>query len=250
MKIDAVIIEDEPNNLENLQGLLANWCTGIQVVATATNVEDAVQTIRTHHPQLLFLDIQLHERTGFDVLKAIDAIDFEVIFITAYDHYGIQAVKFSALDYLLKPIDIKELQAAVEKAREKITAKQQNSNLENLLQYIRKAGIDMPRIALPTLQETRYVKVNEIVRCEASDNYTRFYLSGGENILVAKTLKEFDALLKPYDFHRTHQSHLVNLKYVKSLLREDGGILLMEDATRVPISRQNMESIKQALNRP
>ncbi|WP_315814793.1 LytTR family DNA-binding domain-containing protein [Paraflavitalea speifideaquila] len=183
------------------------------------------------------------------MLKAIDSINFEVIFITAYDHYGIQAVKFSALDYLLKPIDIRELQQAVDKARQKIAARQQNSNLENLLQYIRQVGIDMPRIALPTLHETRYVKVSEIIRCEASNNYTRFYLSSGESILVSKTLKEFAELLKSYDFYRIHQSHLVNLKYVKSLLREDGGALLMEDGARVPISRQNMESIKQALNR-
>ncbi|AXY72850.1 DNA-binding response regulator [Paraflavitalea soli] len=249
MKISAVIIEDEPNNLENLQAILTNWCPAVQVVGTAATVAEAIAVINTQQPQLLFLDIQLEDRSGFEVLKGLDHLDFEVVFVTAYDQYGIQAIKFSALDYLLKPIDIRELQQAVEKAREKIMAKQHNGNLENLLNFVRRSGIDMPRIALPTLQETRYVKVNEILRCEASNNYTNFHLRSGETILVCKTLKEFAELLKPYDFHRTHQSHLVNLPYVKSLLREDGGVLLMEDGAKVPVSRQNMESIKQALNR-
>lgn len=248
MKIKAVIIEDEPNNIENLQGILANWCPAVQIVATATTVEEGVQVIKGHQPSLVFLDIQLHDRSGFDVLKALDDIGFEVVFITAYDQYGIQAIKFSALDYLLKPIDIRELQQAVEKAREKIVAKQHNGNLENLLNFVRRSGMDMPRIALPMSQETRYVKVNEIVRCEAANNYTHFYLNNGDTILVCKTMKEFAELLKPYDFHRTHQSHLVNLRFVKSLLREDGGVLLMEDAAKVPVSRQNMAAIKQALN--
>lgn len=248
MKINAVIIEDEPNNIENLQGILANWCPAVQVLATATTVEEGVQAIKGHQPSLVFLDIQLHDRSGFDVLKALDDIGFEVVFITAYDQYGIQAIKFSALDYLLKPIDIRELQQAVEKAREKIAAKQHNGNLENLLNFVRRSGMDTPRIALPMLQETRYVKVNEIVRCEAANNYTHFYLCNGDTILVCKTMKEFAELLKPYDFHRTHQSHLVNLRFVKSLLREDGGVLLMEDTAKVPVSRQNMGAIKQALN--
>lgn len=249
MKINAVIIEDELNNIENLQGILANWCPAVLIMGTATTVDEGVEVIKTQHPQLVFLDIQLHDRSGFDVLKALDAIEFEVVFITAYDQYGIQAIKFSALDYLLKPIDIRELQQAVEKARGKIVAKQHNGNLENLLNFVRRSGMDMPRIALPTLQETRYVKVNEIVRCEAANNYTHFYLRDGETILVCKTMKEFAELLKPYDFHRAHQSHLVNLQFVKSLLREDGGVLLMEDAAKVPVSRQNMGAIKQALNR-
>lgn len=248
MKINAVIIEDELNNIENLQGILANWCPAVHIMGTATTVEEGVDVIKAHPPQLVFLDIQLHDRSGFDVLKALDAIEFEVVFITAYDQYGIQAIKFSALDYLLKPIDIRELQQALEKAREKIVAKQNNGNLENLLNFVRRSAMDMPRIALPTLQETRYVKVNEIVRCEAANNYTHFYLRDGETILVCKTMKEFAELLKPYDFHRAHQSHLVNLQFVKSLLREDGGVLLMEDDAKVPVSRQNIGAIKQALN--
>lgn len=249
MKIDAVIIEDERNNLENLIGLLRDWCPGVQVKGTAGTVADAIALIREAAPALVFLDIQLQEGTGFDVLKAFDTTGFEVIFITAYDQYGIQAIRFSALDYLLKPVDIRELQAAVDKARDKIMKQQKNDQLEHLLRTIRLPVTDIPRLALPTLQETRYVRVDGIMRCEAANNYTVFHLRGDAPVMVAKTLKEYVGLLKGYDFHRVHQSHLINFRYVKSLLREDGGVLLLEDGTRVSVSRQYMDAVKQALHR-
>lgn len=245
--MNCIIIDDEHNNIENLQNILATWCPQVTVVATAGTVTEAKTAIELHHPDLLFLDIQLHDESGFDLLKALQTIDFEVIFVTAYDQYGIQAVKFSALDYLLKPIAIPELQLAIAKAANKIASKQQNLNVENLLHFIQKSRKDEPKIALPTLQETRYVKVNEIVRCEAANNYTNFILQNGDEVLVCKTLKEFTELLKPYQFHRPHQSHLVNFHFVKSLLKEDGGTLLLQDQSKIPISRQNLESIKKAL---
>ncbi|WP_276483398.1 LytR/AlgR family response regulator transcription factor [Paraflavitalea pollutisoli] len=249
MTLNAVIIEDELPNLENLLGLLRDWCPDVRVVASAGTVATGIEAIQKHSPALVFLDIQLQEGTGFDVLKAFDTADFEVIFITAYDQYGIQAIKFAALDYLLKPVDIPELQTAVGKAQDRIGARQKNEQLEHLIRMIRVPGNDQPRLALPTLQETRYVRVEEIIRCEASDNYTRFYLKQEAPVVVAKTLKEYVGLLKDYDFHRVHQSHLVNFRYVKSLLREDGGVLLLEDGTKVPVSRQHMEAVKQVLNR-
>ncbi len=248
MEIRCVIIDDEFNNIENLAGILAKWCPGTKLVGSAMNVEKGIRAIGETDPDLVFLDIQLATQSGFDVLKAIAVVKFEVIFVTAFDHYGIQAIKFSALDYLLKPIDITEVQQAVEKAKTKVKARQENLSIGNLLNYMKRSQKDSPKIALPTLQETRYVKVNEIIRCEASDNYTSFYMQNGDKVLVSKTLREFEELLKPYDFYRTHQSHLVNFQYVKSLLKESGGLLLMEDASRIPISRQNMEKIKKALN--
>ena len=249
MNIRSIIIDDEPNNIENLETILHNYCTGIDVVAMAHNADDGIAVIKSHRPDLLFLDIQMPEKSGFDVLKAFDQINFEIIFITAYDQYGIQAIKFSALDYLLKPIDINELKLSVEKARHKITAKQKNNNIENLLEYIRAVHKVPPKIALPTLQEVMYVRVNDVVRCEASNNYTMFYLHSGEKVLVCKTLKEFTELLKPYNFIRTHQSHLINLYFVKSFLKEDGGLLLLTDKTKIPISRQNRDLVKGALSK-
>lgn len=249
MNIRSIIIDDEPNNIENLKTILHNYCTGIDVVATANNADDGIAAIKTHQPDLLFLDIQMPIKSGFDVLKAFTQINFEIIFITAYDQYGIQAIKFSALDYLLKPIDINELKISIEKARHKISAKQKNNSIENLLEYIRSEHKDPPKIALPTLQEIMYVKVSDIIRCEASNNYTLFYLQSGEKVLVSKTLKEFAELLKPHNFIRTHQSHLINLYFVKSFLKEDGGTLFLNDRTKIPISRQNRDMVKEALNK-
>jgi two-component system LytT family response regulator len=249
MNIRSIIIDDEPNNIENLQAILHTYCTEIEVVAIANNADEGIAVIKALQPDLLFLDIQMPVKSGFDVLKALDKIDFEIIFITAYDQYGIQAIKFSALDYLLKPIDINELKLSVEKARQKISAKQNNNNIDNLLKYIRSGHNDVPKIALPTLHEIMYVKVSDIVRCEASDNYTIFYLESGEKVLVCKTLKEFSELLKSYNFIRTHQSHLINLHFVKSYLKEDGGALLLTDKTKIPVSRQNRDLVKDALSK-
>jgi two-component system, LytTR family, response regulator len=188
-------------------------------------------------------------RSGFDLLTHFTEPDFEVIFITAYDQYGIQAIKFSALDYLLKPIKITELKDAINKAGKKIDAKHKDHKLENLIANIMRGQRDVPKIALPTLKETRYIKVDEIVRCEASDNYTTFYTTTAEQILVCKTLKEFAELLQQHAFIRTHQSHLVNVEFVKSLLKEDGGVLQMNDGVKIPISRQNKDDVKAALKR-
>jgi len=246
--ISCIIVDDEVNNIENLGSLLARYCSGVTVAAKAINATDGIEFIEKYKPDLVFLDIQMPGKSGFDMLRSIPQINFEIIFITAYDQYGIQAIKFSALDYLLKPIVIPELKMAVQKAREKILAKQKNASIENLLDYIKKGQNGTPKIALPTLTEIMYVKVDDIVRCEASDNYTTFYLQNNEKVLVCKTLKEYAELLKPHHFIRTHQSHLVNIHFVKSLLKEDGGVLLLINLTKIPISRQNKENVKAMLS--
>jgi two-component system LytT family response regulator len=249
MEISSIIIDDEPNNIQNLQTILGVHCPEVTVLGTAQNADDGIAAIKKHEPALIFLDIQMPGKSGFEVLKEFAEPSFEVIFITAYDQYGIQAIKFSALDYLLKPINITELKHAVEKAGKKIKAKGKDHKLENLIEYMLRGQKDAPKIALPTLKEIRYIKVDEVVRCEASDNYTTFYTTAGEHILVCKTLKEFAELLQLHGFIRTHQSHLVNIQFVKSLLKEDGGMLLMNDETKIPISRQNKDEVKAALKR-
>ncbi len=248
MNIRYILVDDERNNLENLQFLLQEHCPALEFVGAARSVQEGQQLIRAAVPDLIFLDIQMPGETGFDLLRSIDKPAFEVIFVTAYDQYGIQAIKFSALDYLLKPVAIEELIQAVDKATEKIKSKQQNKNISNLLAYLEKPKTESLRIALPTMKETHYVKLEEIIRCEASDNYTLFFLQNGENILVSKTLKEYDDLLRTHNFQRVHQSHLVNMQFVKSLLKEDGGTLLLSDKTKIPISRQNLDAVKKALN--
>jgi two-component system LytT family response regulator len=243
----AVLIEDEISNLENLRTLLEKHCPQVTIIATAQNVSDAIDAIEKHLPDLVFLDIQMGKQTGFDVLKLLPTRNFEVIFVTAYDQYGIQAVKFAALDYLLKPIDIEELMNAVNKAEHKLATQIQTSQLDFLLQQLKKPETNISKIALPMQSEIRYVTLSEIIRCEADNTYTYFFLSSDEKIVVSKSLKEYADLLCPNGFLRTHQSHLVNPKYVKSWLKEDGGILLLMSGEKIPISKPNKESVKQAL---
>jgi two-component system LytT family response regulator len=245
----AILIDDEISNLENLRTLLEKHCPRVTILAAAQNVSDAVDAIEKYTPDLVFLDIQMGEQTGFDVLKLLPTRNFEVIFATAYDQYGIQAVKFAALDYLLKPIDIEELTHAVDKAAYKLAAQTQTSQLDFLLHHLKKPETQVSKIALQMQSEIRYVTLSEIIRCEADNTYTHFFLSGGEKILVSKSLKEYADLLRPSGFLRTHQSHLVNPKYVKSWLKEDGGILLLTSGEKIPVSKINKDTVKQALQK-
>src|SRR5690554_4079550 len=245
----AVLIDDEISNLENLRTLLEKHCPQVTITATAKNVSDAVDAIEKQLPDLVFLDIQMGEQTGFDVLKLLPTRNFEVIFVTAHDQYGIQAVKFAALDYLLKPIDIEELMNAVNKAEHKLARQIQNLQLDFLLQQLKKPETNVSKIALQMQNEIRYVNLSEIIRCEADNTYTHFFLSNSEKIMVSKSLKEYADLLCPNGFLRTHQSHLVNPKYVKSWLKEDGGVLLLTSGEKIPVSKPNKETVKQALQR-
>ncbi len=243
----AVLIDDEISNLENLRTLLTKHCPRVSIIATAQNVRDAVSVIEKYLPNLVFLDIQMGDKTGFDVLKGLPMRNFEVIFVTAYDQYGIQAVKFAALDYLLKPIDMEELIHAVHTAEKKIATQIHTSQLDFLLQQLKRSELSSGKIALQMQTEIRYVALAEIVRCEADNTYTHFYLSSGEKIMVSKSLKEYADLLCPNGFLRTHQSHVVNPKFVKSWLKEDGGLLCLLSGEKIPVSKPNKDAVKQAL---
>lgn len=246
MKIKSIIVDDEAGNIENLRRLLQQFPT-MEVLAHADTVATAYDAIILYQPDLLFLDIQITGETGFDLLRKFSELNFEIIFITAYDQYGIQAIKFSALDYLLKPINMDELKMAIEKAVDKISKKQKNLNLDNLLEYLQTNKKELRKIALPLQNEIRYVPIASICRFEASNNYARVFIENGETLLVCKTLKEFAGILKSCDFIRTHQSHLVNIHFVKSYLKEDGGILLLNDKTKIPISKAHREEVKKSL---
>ena len=245
----AILIDDELSNLENLQVLLTKYCPAIKVVATADNINDAFNQVNLHRPELLFLDIQMGRQTGFDLLNVLKEKTFEVIFVTAYDNYGIQAVKFAALDYLLKPVDPDELITAVTKAESRIASKMNGEQLNFLLNQIKRTELAIPKIALPQQHEIRYVSLNEIVRCVADNTYTIFHLTSGEKILISRSLKEYADLLKPQGFVRAHQSHLINPKFVKSWLKEDGGTLLMINGDKIPVSKPNREFVKAVLRR-
>jgi len=188
-------------------------------------------------------------KNGFDLLKSLNTYDFEVIFVTAHDQYAIKAMRFAAVDYLLKPIDIKELQSAVERATNQLRLKAQNRQLENLIELLKsQQNKEEQRIALNTLKETRFIKTNDIVRCESSNNYTTFFLADNESLLVCKPIYEYAEILKDYGFIRCHQSHLVNKKFIKSWKKEQGDHLLLNNGAEVPISRNKKDAVKMALD--
>jgi two-component system LytT family response regulator len=214
MNIKAIIIEDELHNRENLLQMIAGSCPEVEIVALCSSAAEGRDSIRILHPDLIFLDIEMPGENGFSLLENLSRIDFEVIFVTAFDFYGIKAIKFSALDYLLKPVDTKDLIAAVEKAKDKILQKQENLRLRNLLENRRRSHTDK-MLALSMSDKVEFIELATITRCESDGNYTAFYLKNGEKLLISKTLKEYDELLSPYGFLRVHQSHLINLKEIK-----------------------------------
>ncbi|GAB3426967.1 LytR/AlgR family response regulator transcription factor [Niabella aquatica] len=245
--INAIIVEDELLNRNNLQQLIQKYCSEVFVVDTAESADEAIQLVNRHHPQLVFLDIQMPGKDGFEMLREFEKIDFEIIFVTAYSEYGIQAIKFSAIDYLLKPIDINELKSAVNKAIERIKQKSENQNLQNLLHYLKFSDKADHRIAITSLKEMRLVRVTDIVRCESENSYTFFYLENEERILSTSPILYYEELLSGYGFLRCHQSHLVNKKYVKSFIKNDGYFLLTNDDIMIPVSRQKKNTIRSAL---
>ncbi|RFS14191.1 LytTR family DNA-binding domain-containing protein [Emticicia sp. C21] len=244
----AVLIDDELNNLNNLRALLETYCPQIEVCSIAQSAEQGKAALYMHQPDLLFLDIQMPDQDGFSLLSSLTKYDFEVIFVTAYDQYAIQAMRFSAIDYLLKPVNIIELQAAVARAQKQRQLKVENKQVAHLMQWIEaQSRKEELQIALSTTQETRLVKTNEIIRCESSNNYTTFFLNDKTNLLVSKPIYEYDELLSDYGFLRCHQSHLVNQSFIRSWQKEYGDFLLLIDGTQVPISRGKREVVKKAL---
>jgi two-component system, LytTR family, response regulator len=246
--ISAIIIDDEPNNIDNLSSLLQKHCPAISVAGTANTAGQGKELIVQLQPDLVLLDIQMPGQSGFDLLRSLPSHDFEIIFVTAFDNYGIQAVKFSAIDYLLKPVNPEELKRAIEKVVLKSKQKKQNLQLENLITLLQKnQHKEEHRIALPGSKETRFAYTRDIIRCESSNNYTTFYLVNGEKLVVSRPIYEYDELLASYGFLRCHQSHLVNKQYIKSWIKEDGGYLLMEDRSQVPVSRQKKDLVRQEI---
>jgi two-component system LytT family response regulator len=247
--INTILIDDEQNNIDNLAILLKKYCTEINIIATALNIHQAKELIYAHSPDLIFLDIQMPNGNGFDLLQSINNITFETIFATAFDQYGLHAIKFSALDYILKPISISDLVTAVKKATKRIEEKKQNSHIQNLLQFIKQPhDLLEHKIALPGTRETKFINVKNIIRCESSNSYTTFFTIDKEKITVSKSIREYEDLLTPYGFIRTHQSHLINRFHITKFIKEDGGFLIMADLSQIPIARQKKAYVKDVLS--
>lgn len=240
--IEAIIIDDEEKGRNNLAAMLKKHCPEVKLVTFANGVKQGVELINKLHPNLIFLDIEMTDGTGFDLLEQCANSHFEVIFVTAYNQYGLNAIKFSAIDYILKPIDEAVLVGAIAKARKQIELKQENIRLKNLL-----LNASLPnsnkRIALPFVDKIEFIEVEKIIRLAAEGSYTNFFTTGKKPLMVSKSLKEYDDILCSYGFIRTHQAHLVNPDYIQSFVKSDGGYLLMKNGDSVPISRLRKNDI-------
>jgi two-component system, LytTR family, response regulator len=234
-KLTTVIIDDEPDAVDFISTIVREYCTELEIKGTAHNVKDGVQIIKDIIPDLLFLDVEMPNGTGFDLLTYFPEKNFDVIFITAFNHYAIRAIKFSAVDYILKPINIEEFIESVNRVIHKHKTVSGNENLEVLLENIRTSN--PTRLVIPTSDGREYLNPKDIIRIEADRSYSWFFISDKRKILVSKHLKEFQDLLNDRNFFRPHNSHLINLDYVRKFVRNDGGYIIMSDGSQIPISR-------------
>ncbi|GMQ27447.1 LytTR family DNA-binding domain-containing protein [Algoriphagus confluentis] len=234
--LKAIIVEDEFHSRETLKGFLRSYCPEVQLIEEASQVEDAVAKISSLRPELVFLDIELQTGTGFDVLERVNHLDFHLIFTTAFEHYAIKAIKFSSIDYLLKPIDMEELQAAVQKAIQLRAQENRQKLLENLLSNLQTPASENHKISLSTAEGVEFIPTREILFCEANGAYTSFFLEDGRKLLVSKNLKEYENILQSHGFMRVHNSFLINLDKVKKYVRSEGGYILMSNERQVSLS--------------
>ncbi|MFK8103349.1 MAG: LytR/AlgR family response regulator transcription factor [Saprospiraceae bacterium] len=231
--INAVIIDDVPQARETLKADLKTYCPEIKLLGEAEGVVSGLKLLKKMKPALVFLDIQMPDGTGFDLLELVGPLDFKVIFTTASDEFAIKAFRFAAVDYLLKPIDPDDLLEAVKKAKDQQVSSK--ANIDLLLDSV-KTQQAPKRIALHTQEKIQVVDISNIIHCESTGNYTIFYFQNGEKLLVTKTLKEFDLLFQEHHFLRVHQSHLINTQQIKEYVKTEGGYLVMQDGSRIPVS--------------
>lgn len=247
--IKTIVIEDEQKSRELLAMLIEKNCPQLELVAVAKNVKEGVEMINSLNPDLVFLDISMPDGTGFDLLEQVHGKKFEIIFSTATDKHALKAIKYSACDYLLKPIDIDELKAAVEKVALKKNASPSMDNLQFLIQQFKKADDNYQKITLPTGNAYEIVNIKDIIRCEADASYTHFYLVGGKKLMVSASLKHYEDLLPESDFIRVHHQHLINMNHVARYLKQDGGYAVMTDDTKIEISRRKKDAFMERLNK-
>lgn len=236
--IKALIIDDEPNAREILGKLLGAYCPEVEIVGMAGTVSDGFMMIQQLKPELLFLDIEMQGETGFDLVQRFQNPLFKVVFVTAYDQYALKAIKFSALDYLMKPVNDVELVNAVQKAKQYIQSTTHLDNLQNLISTLKNPFDKKNKIAISTQIGIEMVEIDTIIRCEASGSYTTLYLKDQRPIVSSRDLKSFQELLEDYNFFRVHDSHLIAYYHINKVLNEDGGVVITSSNERIPISRR------------
>ncbi len=235
-KLKAIIVEDEEASRETLNNYIEKYCPDVNILAMEESIQGGLKSIAKHQPDIVFLDIEMPYGNAFDLLDQLEDITFEIVFVTAYSNYAIKALNMSAAYYILKPVDIDELVNAVEKIKVSRTSKNEGFHTKVLMENLKTAHNQLHKIVLPQIDGFEVVQVKNILRCEAADNFTKFFMLDGSTHLICRTLKFFDELLSEFDFIRIHKSHLVNLKEITRYKKGKGGQVKMSDGTYVDVS--------------
>jgi two-component system LytT family response regulator len=238
--ISAILIDDEASSLQNLEQKIREFCAEIKIIAVVDNPEEAIFLIRHQKPDVIFLDIEMPRMNGFRMLNELGSHSAEIIFTTAYNHYAVDAIRMSAFDYLMKPVSIPDLQAAVHRLKKSLHQPTQE-RLDILKQSLGNNTTQENRIALPTSDGLEFIVIKDIVRIESSSNYSRIYFQKGPSLLVTRQLKDFETMLAPYRFFRAHNSHLINLNYIRKYFRGEGGRVVMENGDEVDVARRKKD---------
>lgn len=242
----VVLIDDDTAVRDNLKILLSIYAPEAQIVGEANGVQAGLECIKSNRPDLVLLDVEMKDGTGFDLLAIYGQLDFKLIFVTGHNEYAIKAFKYSALDYVLKPVDPDDLKVALEKAGQAFDDKEQNLKVSTLVQNKQAASTDK-KVILKDAETVYLVAVKDIVRCESEANYTHFFLADGRRVMVSKTLKEYDQLFEGQSFFRAHQSHLINLLHFDRYEKKEGGIVHMKDGSTLPVAVRKKDALMSAL---
>ncbi|MEO6837340.1 MAG: LytTR family DNA-binding domain-containing protein [Ginsengibacter sp.] len=238
--LKAILIDDELPSLQNLQQKLVEFCPDISVIAMTQKPEEAIQLIEFHQPDVIFLDIEMPRMNGFKILEEIKEKNFDIVFITAYNHYAIDAIRISAFDYLVKPVAVRDLQNSVNRLTN-AHRRQLPEKIDVLRQNLSNSRSQNDKITIVTNEGVDFYEIQQIIRVESSSNYSKIHFKDGKVLLVTKLLKDFEEILTPYRFYRIHNSHLINLSYIKKYLRGDGGQVIMQNDEIIDVARRKKE---------
>lgn len=247
-KLKILIVDDEKRVRTTLKNIINTYYKDSEIIGEAQDVDDAYKLIDELKPEVVLLDIKMPKKSGFELLRAYNPLPFKVIFITAFNQFAIQAFKFSAIDYLLKPVIPEELVKALDRAKDQIINEELTNRVETLMINYNSKTVKKSKIVLNSLDKIHIIAIEDIIRCEADGNYTKFYLNDNKSILVSKQLKEYDEMLEGSGFFRPHHSHLINLDYIVRLDKKDGGFLIMKDNSEVPVSSRKYKEVIQKIN--
>lgn len=245
--IRTVLVDDEIDSIRVLQKLLESFCPQVAIVGTASGVETALQVIRETGPDLVFLDIEMAQGNAFDLLNQLQPLQFQFIFVTAFDDYAIRAFKYSAVDYLLKPVDIDDLRSAISRVQERPLEKDLTQKMRTLLEHMGTLQMSQQKMAIPTITGLMFVPVQDILRFEAKGNYTTIVMANNDTILATKTIKDYEEALPESIFYRIHNSHIINLSRIKEYQKGRGGAVVMEDGTVIEVASRRREEFLRKL---